>query len=156
MMDLTNLSKRQWITIGGVIVGVLVLYILLKHSLKGKKDQVAIQVKLEDQDGYSMGSYDPSDMVATLQQVLTTTYWWDASERCEAIRHLLSLSDPKFMAVIYGYNKHTGMTIIEAMSKCWKVCNTVPEEPFLSDYELVERRFNILKSTYKEQESVQA
>lgn len=155
MMNLTNLSKKQWMTIGFVIIGLIVLYLVLKHAFKRDPKKVRVQVNLTDEEGHSMGSYDPSTMVATLEQVLTTTYWWDASERCEAIRQLLKLSAPQFMAVVYGYKKHTGQTLMDAMSKCWKVCKDDYDAP-LNDYELVEQRFHILKSTYKEQASIRA
>lgn len=163
MKALQNIPpKHLAIVVVVVVILVVVVYLIGKHS-KSNKKKVDVTVDLTDGNGTTI-QYDPSKLVEKLDRTLSTTYYWDASERCKVVKELMALPNGAFMATVYGYEKHTGQTLEAAFDACWKKCRTpsllrsISFGPLLhyindkmDDFEIVLQRFNILKPTYTAQ-----
>jgi len=62
---------------------------------------------VEVPDADPLDGFQPDALVAELRTVLTTSYWFDASDRCEAFKKAAELKDNQLIAVANMYkNKH--------------------------------------------------
>lgn len=63
-----------------------------------------------------LDGYNPMAMVETLEHVLKTSYYFDASERCEVYKDCMSLTDNQLIAVANLFKKRNTRTIREMMA----------------------------------------
>jgi len=62
---------------------------------------------VEVPDADPLDGFKPDALVAELRTVLTTSYWFDASDRCEAFKKASKLKDNQLIALCNMYkNKH--------------------------------------------------
>lgn len=109
---------------GGVLLLLVVLFFIGKNAGVKQREERNIDVKatLTDTQGNTT-QYDPTDLLRRLNKGLTTTYFFDTSERCDPMKELLALDALRFVAAIKGYKTKYGRDIQTDMDACYYSCN---------------------------------
>ncbi len=142
-------ENKVLLSVGGVALVAAGIYLVGKN--KGKNDvpteEIDLKVNLTDTDG-NTSSYDPTALVNDLRKGLMTTTWQlpfygkTNALRCEALYKLNNLSNPKFMAVVKGYNTRYNSGLTTDLEACYFDCSSSPMSGIIN-------RIKILKQTFK-------
>ena len=90
---------------GGAILAIgSYIYFTGLAAEKEKEKEISIGVNITDANGQTI-SYDPSTLMRKLHKGLTTSYFFDFSERCEPLQQLMNLDNLRFMATVKAYQK---------------------------------------------------
>jgi len=104
MKDFELQPKHYYI--GGAVLLLVVLLIFLWGKSAGRKQRkevpVDVKVNIQDENGNTV-EYDPTPLVRRLNEGLTTTCWWNCTERCLALEDLNDLDAVRFMAAVKAY-----------------------------------------------------
>ncbi len=117
---------KTHLAIGGGVFALLVALIYFLGKSQGRTENTSetidVKVRINDQNGGTI-LYDPIHLVRALNKGLTTTYFWDFSERCEPIKELYELEAVQFMATVAAYKKTYGEDIQTHMRACHRTCS---------------------------------
>lgn len=136
-MKKLNITKTHLAVGGGFVFLVVLIYFLGKNQGRTEKTnkEIDVKVRIKDKNGETI-LYDPSELVRKLHKGLTTTYYFDFSERCTPIKEFYKLEATKFMAVVAAYKTAYGVDIQTHMKACYRTCSqeASSDERMPSDY----------------------
>lgn len=117
-------KNKKYLTIAAVLILVLILVFVL-GKLKGRTEneqrQIDVKVKIKDDNGQLI-TYDPNELLIRVHNGLTTTFFWDPSQRCEALEELYQLDSIRFMAAVRAYEEKYGAPLLRHIKACWFTC----------------------------------
>lgn len=149
-----KIEKQHLIALGVVVIVAIIIFVWGRYTGKKSpsKKNVQVQVNVQDNRDGTTTRYNPTPMVDKLHEVLSAWAWNGsaaARKRCSALSELVALSNTApvdFMAVVYGYKKKHGITLLEAIRACWLQCFIQEKGPaVLVLKERVEALSNIIK-----------
>jgi|VirMetMinimDraft_7_1064189.scaffolds.fasta_scaffold82685_2 hypothetical protein len=143
------LTKNQ-MYIGGVLVLIVLIFVLGNYFGKTSKTnkQIDVQVDIKDENGNTI-DYDPNELLERLNKGLTTTYFFDFSERCDPIQELYELDSVRFMAVVRAYKVKYGVDIQVHIAACNVGCDGSGGYGGYGYFMLIEKRIAGLESIIK-------
>lgn len=137
VVSLETVNKDDVFIGVGAIGVIVILYILFKP--KETEEHVTVTATIEDQNG-NIISYDPTKIVKALRKGLTTTYYFDPSERWAAINKFYKLDNFRFMAVVKAYEAAYSVTLESDMRAC-----TLTSPTFFKIYDRIETLETIIQ-----------
>jgi hypothetical protein len=122
-METPKITKTHLALGGGFVFLIVLIYFLGKDKGRTEKTnkEIDVKVRINDENGNSI-LYDPSTLVRALHKGLTTTYYFDFSERCIPIQQFYELEATKFMAVVAAYKTAYNVDIQTHMKACYHTC----------------------------------
>lgn len=143
-MKLTK--KQEKYILGGAGLLLFVLAAFLVGRMIGRKSpeerKVNVKVKIADKDGKTI-IYDPTELIERLNKGLTTTYFWNLSERCDPLEELYNLDAPRFISAIKAYKERYKESIVVHMNACYRSCFL--EGGQMDSFYAIKQRINNLK-----------
>lgn len=143
------LTKNQ-MYVGGAIVLIALVFVLGNYF--GKKSDtnknINVQVDLKDENGNTV-AYDPNPLLERLNKGLTTTYFFDFSERCEPLQELYEMDSVRFMAAVRAYKVKYGVDIQTHIAACHVGCSESGNYGTSNYFMLIEKRIKELESIIK-------
>lgn len=140
--------KKIMLSIAALALVLMVVFVLGKQKGRDENEEqtIDVQVNIKDENGDTV-SYDPNPLLIRLNKGLTTTYFWDFSERCDPIKELYSLDAMRFMATINAYKVKYKVGFVAHLKACYYECDTGVYNENYS--ELIYQRIEHLKDIIK-------
>jgi hypothetical protein len=143
------ITKNQ-LYISGAVVLIVLIFVLGNYFGKtsSTNKKIDVQVDLKDEEGNTI-TYDPNELLEQLHKGLTTTYFFDFSERCEPIKALYNLDAVRFMATVRAYKVKYGVDLQIDIAGCNVGCSESGSYGKYGYFMLIEKRIKELDSIVK-------